>query len=448
MAAKIVLIGAGSAQFGYDMLGDIFQSKVLEGCHVELLDINPDALAVVEKNGRQFIDENNLPFTLSTTTDREKALVGADFCIISIEVGDRFQLMEQDWNTPLQFGIRQSMGENGGPGGLFHSLRIIPPILEICKDIQKICPEAVTFNVSNPMSRICTTVNRKFPDLKFIGLCHEIESISQHLPLILDTPWENLKTRCGGLNHFSILVEASYVDSGKDAYPEIREKAPTHFGDLPKLRDVIRELREMDAGSTPGSEPAFRAGAGEWSDRWIFRALLEYYGYLPITTDSHLGEYISWANDAADHKGILDFYKYYLEYIDKDPQIELKLHERAVPIIDGILTDSGYEEEAVNLPNDGLIDGLPAFIAVEVPAIINKNGVNGVRLENYPIGFAAHLCNQVGVHNLIAEAVLNQSRELALQALLADPTVEKYKSALDLFEYMMVVQEPWLGYLK
>lgn len=448
MAVKIVLIGAGSAQFGCDMLGDMFQSRVLEGCDIVLHDINADALGIVEKNGKQLIEEHQLTQTITATTNRREALQDADFCVISIEVGDRFQLMEQDWNVPNQFGIRQAMGENGGPGGLFHSLRIIPPILEICEDIQSICPDAVVFNFSNPMSRICTTVHRRFPELAFVGLCHEIESISQHLPLILDTPWENLKTRCGGLNHFSILVEATYVDSGRDAYPDIREKASQYFEQLPKLRDVIRELREMEAGSTPGAEPAFRAGAGGWSDRWVFKALLENYGYLPITTDSHLGEYIAWANDAADHKGILDFYKYYLEYIDKDPQIELKLHERAVPIIEGILTDSGYEESAVNIPNDGFIDALPGFIAVEVPALINRSGVHGIPLPDYPAGFAAHLCNQVGVHNLIAEAVLNQSRELALQALLADPTVERYKSALDLFEYMRVVQEPWLGYLK
>ena len=204
----------------------------------------------------------------------------------------------------------------------------------------------------------------------------------------------------------------------------------------------------MEAGSTPGAEPAFRTGAGEWSERLIFKALLEKYGYMPITTDSHLGEYISWANDAADHKGILDFFQYYLEYLDKEPMIQQKTQERAVPIIDGILTDSGYEEDAVNLPNRGFIDTLPEFMVVEVPAVINKNGINGIRLDNYPVGFAAHLWNQVGVHNLVAEAVLNQSRELAVQALLADPTVEKYQAALDLFAYMMTVQEPWLGYLK
>ena len=124
MAIKIVLIGAGSAQFGYDMLGDIFQSEALKGCHIHLLDIDADALAIVEKNGKKYIDENKLPFTLSATTDRKEALKGADFCVIAIEVGDRFLLLEQDWKIPHQFGIRQVIGENGGPGGLSLTLSL------------------------------------------------------------------------------------------------------------------------------------------------------------------------------------------------------------------------------------------------------------------------------------------------------------------------------------
>jgi alpha-galactosidase len=162
---RIVLIGAGSAQFGYGTMGDVFQSKVLEGSHVVLHDINPDTLAVVAKTGQRFIEENELPFSISATTSRAEALQGADYCVISIEIGDRFELWEQDWRIGQQYGIRQVYGENGGPGGLFHSLRIIPPILEICGDVLEICPDATVFNFSNPMSRICTTVGRKYPDL-------------------------------------------------------------------------------------------------------------------------------------------------------------------------------------------------------------------------------------------------------------------------------------------
>ncbi len=129
---RIVLIGAGSAQFGYSTMGDIFQSEVLRDrkAHIALHDINPDSMAIVAEKGKAFIAEHNLPFTISATTSRREALQKADFCIISIEVGNRFELWEQDWQVPLQYGIRQVYGENGGPGGFFHSLRVIPPILE------------------------------------------------------------------------------------------------------------------------------------------------------------------------------------------------------------------------------------------------------------------------------------------------------------------------------
>src|SRR5512138_3285965 len=233
MGQRIVLIGAGSAQFGYGTIGDILQSQVLAGSQIVLHDINPASLAVVEKTAREFISEQKLPFKITATTNRAEAFKGADFLIISIEVGNRFDLWEQDWRIPQQYGVRQVYGENGGPGGLFHSLRIIPPILDICADVMRICPEAYVFNFSNPMSRICTTVTRAFPDLKFIGLCHEIASLREYLPRILGVPYEALEVRAAGLNHFSCVLSARYNDTGEDPYPDMRAKAPAFFEHMP-----------------------------------------------------------------------------------------------------------------------------------------------------------------------------------------------------------------------
>ena len=251
MGKRIVLIGAGSAQFGYGTMGDIFQSKVLEGSHVVLHDINPQSLAVVHETGQRFIADHDLPYSLSATTSRPEALEGADYCVISIEIGDRFALWEQDWRIPQQYGIRQVYGENGGPGGLFHSLRIIPPILEICGDVLRICPEATVLNFSNPMSRICTTVHRKYPGLKLVGLCHEIFSLRRHLPAILGVPYEELELVAGGLNHFSILLEARYRETGQDAYPDIRAKAPAYFERMPGSSAEARYFKET--GRRPAS---------------------------------------------------------------------------------------------------------------------------------------------------------------------------------------------------
>ena len=448
MEKRIVLIGAGSAQFGYGTIGDILQSQVLEGSHIVLHDINPTALATVEKNGRAFIEEHKLPFKISATSNRAEAFQGADFLINSIEVGNRFELWEQDWRIPQQYGIRQVYGENGGPGGLFHSLRIIPPILEICTDAMKICPDAFVFNYSNPMSRICTTIHRALPDLKFVGLCHEIGSLPNFLPQILGVPYEALDVRAAGLNHFSCVLTAKYKATGADAYPDIRAKAPAFFGNMPSLSTEFKYFKET--GQWPELLEDFAHVEKEfWPERRVFKVILEKFGLMPITSDSHFGEYIQWAYDVTDHKGILDFYRFYKQYLASiQPKIELRLSERVVPIIEGILNDSGYEEAAVNIPNKGYIQDLPDWIAVEVPATVHKDGLRGVIFGDLPHGYAGLLMNQVAVHNLTADAVIHKSKALALQALLVDPIVSQYDGLEELLDTMIVYQEKWLGYLR
>ena len=452
MKKRIVLIGAGSAQFGYGTIGDILQSKVLEGSHIVLHDINPATLKAVEENARAFIAEHKLPFTLSATTNRVEAFQGADFLISSIEVGNRFDLWEQDWRIPQQYGIRQVYGENGGPGGLFHSMRIIPPILEICADALKICPQATVFNFSNPMSRICTTVHRALPELKFIGLCHEIGSLPRFLPEILGVPYEALEVRAGGLNHFSCVLTAKYKASGKDAYPDIRAKAPQFFAKMPSLSAAHKYFKET--GKWPEKPEDFAHVETEsWPERRVFQVILEKFGLMPITSDSHFGEYIQWAYDVTDHKGILDFYNFYKQYLSHiQPKLELELGERVVPIIEGILTDSGYEEAAVNIPNHNngkrLIENLPDWIAVEVPATVDKNGLHGVLLGDLPHGYAGLLNNQVAVHDLTADAIIHKSKALALQALLVDPIVGQYDGLEEMLDTMIEYQEKWLGYVK
>ena len=460
MATRIVLIGAGSAMFGLGSLGNILKSKVLEGSTVVLHDINPAALERVERVARRYIHERKLPYTLVATTVREEALQGANFCIIAIEVGNRYELWEQDWHIPQQFGIRQVYGENGGPGGLFHSLRIIPPILEICADIVRICPQAWVFNLSNPMTRIVLAITRKFPQLKTIGLCHEVVSLMEHLPKILETPWSNLGVKAGGMNHFSVLLEARYRDSGEDAYPKIREKAGAYFESLPEgsyenlgaTKEMLSEARQRSGAAKDdlGRTPARRH---VWPERELFRVMLEKFGLFPITTDSHFGEYVQWAHSAVDHKGILDFYTFYRTWcLEQVPESRVRgtreiEYWRDVPIIEGILSNSGQEELAVNMPNTGYIENVSADTVVEVPATVDAKGVHGVALGKVPRGFAGLLNNQVAVDDLTVEAVLEGSRELALQALLVDPVVDSVVGAERTLDTILSLQADFLSYI-
>ncbi|MFX1273488.1 MAG: hypothetical protein ACFFAT_00470, partial [Promethearchaeota archaeon] len=269
---KIVLIGAGSLQFGLGTVGDIIQSDVLKGSTICLHDINKETLNLVYEACKAAIEEKNLDFSLESTTNRPEALKNANYVINSLEVAPRFELWDQDYETPRKFGNKQIFGENGGPGGLFHSLRVIPPILEVCEDILKICPNALFINYSNPMSRICLAIKRKFTTLKFIGLCHEFHLSKGIYTRLLNTPLSNLDIIAAGLNHFGVVLQMKYLDTGKDAYPKFREKLKKH---LPML--IEKKI-------------------GDYS---LISYIFNKYGYFPYTTDSHYGEYIHWAWEKA-----------------------------------------------------------------------------------------------------------------------------------------------------
>jgi len=452
---KIVLIGAGSAQFGCGSLGDVFSSDLLADAEVALHDINPDALARTQRTAAAFVEAQGLRQRITAGTDLPAALADADFVILSIEVGARFALWDQDWRIPQQYGIPQVYGENGGPGGLFHALRIVPPILDICGQVAEIAPDATVFNYSNPMSRICTTVHRRFPDLRFVGLCHEIASLERHLPPMLGVPRHDIHYRAAGLNHFSVLAQVTV--RGEDAHGEVLRRAPGYFSALPGYSELLEHHRrhgvsvETEGFSlAPQHALADLAGATvrPWSDRRLFPIFLERFGCLPITTDSHFGEYLPWAHDVADHRGILDFHQHYRHHISaREPKIEMVAKERAVPIIEGMLQNSGHEEAAVNLPNRGAIRQLPDWIATETPGVVGGAGVTPVPVE-LPPGIAGLLTNQIGIHDLTAEAILQQSRDLVIQALLVDPVTNRAARIPELVDHMIREQEPWLGYLK
>lgn len=453
---KIVLIGAGSLQFGCDTIGDIFNTEMLKGSEVVLHDISAPALAVVNTAVQDFLVKNNLEkdFKVKATTERQEALQGADFIISSIEVGDRFKLWDEDRTIPQQYGIRQVYGENGGPGGLFHSLRIVPPILDICADVQAIAPNAWIFNYSNPMSRICTTVHRAFPHLNFVGLCHEVSSLGKHLPPMLGKTYEELDVLAAGLNHFSCLLSVSDKNTGKDLYPAVKEKAADYFRKLPGCSDFLEEYyKSGHITQTEGwheLEDKISTSFRNYVERQLFMFVLKEFDLLPITSDSHFGEYIQWAADEVDHRGIMDFYVYYRTVLgtrQSKPAIKLERHERVIAIIEALLGGEIFVEEAVNIPNKGYINELPEWLAVEVPATISKDKIEGFKIPELPKPYAGLLRNQVAVHDMTAEAILKKTKKSVHQALLVDPVVTTSKNLKEMVDVLCSVQRDYLGYL-
>ena len=180
-----------------------------------------------------------------------------------------------------------------------------------------------------------------------------------------------------------------------------------------------------------------------------FRVLLEKFHCLPITTDSHIGEYVPWGQDAADHRAVMEFYVYYKKWtLRGNPEIKETRRERMIKIVEAMETDEAYEEAAVNVPNHGFLDALPEWMVVEVPGQVSAKGVEGVRLENMSPGFAGLLANQVAIHDISAQAIIEGSKDLVLQALLVDPNVDKVGAAEELVEKMIAMQPEYLGYLR
>ncbi len=426
---KIVVIGAGSLQFGLGSVGSVIHSESLDGSTICLHDINEENLGLATQACQSAVESGKLNYTVELSLDRKEALKNATFVINAIEIPPRFKLLRWDFEFPMMWGSTQITGENGGPGGLFHSLRVIPPILDICEDIQKICPYALFINYSNPMSRICLAIKRKFPNQKFVGLCHELgNNAPQILPKILDTPMSNIEIKTGGLNHFGVVLEAKYRDTGRDAYPDIRQKGPA----------VLERLAES-------------------TDLSLIKFILETYDYYAYTTDNHYGEYLSWAWEVADLPHGREFWESYEVKLAKSfSRIKRTIErgrgaklvkadaERAIPIIEGIITNDNHEETSVNIPNDGIITNLPQDLVVECPAIVNKDGLHGVPLGDYPKGLAALLRTQASVQDLVVEAILTKSKKVALQALLADPVINSTSQAKNILESMLKLQKKYI----
>jgi len=401
MGRRVVLVGAGSAVFGYNSVLDAVNLPGLEGSNLVLHDIDERRLHAMAGLAEKMNKETGANLELEETTNRTEAFEGADFIVLSIAV-DRMRRWRLDWEVPYKHGIKQVIGENGGPGGLFHTMRMVPPVLDVCCDIELYCPDALLFNYTNPVSRVCLAINR-YTNVKSIGLCHEVEHEMRRLAPIIGVPTQLLDATSAGLNHFSWFKELR-LKNGEDAYP--------------LLENGLRGVKDFQP---------------------LCRALYRKFGLYPSTDDNHAGEYLAYAWEACPPK---DRGLNWIDRMDAEGQeawvrinrlIEgkekLKFKgelsgEGAMRIIEGIITNSRHTELQVNLPNEGQVSNLLPDAIVETPAVINSSGVHPIHVGFLPQGLAA-ICNiQILVQNLVVEAAVNGDKQKALQALLADPVVQ------------------------
>jgi alpha-galactosidase len=455
MPQKIVVIGAGSASFGLNTLSALMSSPNLRGANLALVDRNSEALDLVGHLAARFNDAWEASFSVSTHTHHEEALPGADFVVLAIEVSPREPLWQKDFEISLKYGVRQPYAENGGPGGLAHTLRNVGPVLEIVRAMEQACPDAWLINYTNPMMRICDTVAR-YSSIKVVGLCHQInvgyalvgKTLAQELaiqvpPEFIDThaspetfparyqvikqALERIHITAAGLNHFTWMLSLYDQQTGADLYPIFRER--------------WRALPET-------FEP-------------LTRRVFDAFGLFPIPGDEHLCEYLPWLSDPITEpweKYEISLYDwdYWSKHRDQSYQAIRDMisgavsvdtvmdadSEGALEIIENIACAGNHYHLAVNLPNQGQIPNLPEGAIVETPGYVFGGGIQAVTVGPLP-GPIAELCRrEITVGQLSVDAAVHGDRQVALQSLLLDPVVRDMDTAkLILEDYLTTYRD-------
>jgi alpha-galactosidase len=429
--ARIVVIGAGSASFGLETLFDLFGAREeLAGSTIVLVDVDAPHLEKVAALARLADAHYRAGFAIESTTDRRAALRGAQFVITAVAVR-REELWKLDFEVPIRHGVKHVLGENGGPGALFHSARSIGLVLPIARDMEEICPDALLLNFTNPMSRVCRAVAR-YTRIRTVGLCHQIGHIYRLAGRTLDAEhrmpqnWDEMKVelcrmeelydvKAAGINHFTWLLDLRSRIDGCDLYPEFRRRI---------------------AQKPPDFEP-------------LSRFLMNAFGLIPATGDQHAGEYLAFAHEFHTMEGY-DFDAAVRERAEMWARIDRIVTgteplpaqpptsgERVVAIICAVLADRNLHLPALNLPNEGFITNLPAGAIVEVPGTASGWGVRGLGIGELPRGIAELCRRQLEIQELVVEAVVTGSRTLALQALLLDPLVPGAKAAAAILDDLL-----------
>lgn len=435
---KITLVGAGSVSFGLSTLRDLItHADALRGSHVVLVDVDADSLDLMLGVAQGMGAETGFDLTFEATTDLRAALDGSGFVIVAV-AQDRASTWKQDWEIPRKHGVKHVMGENGGPGGLGHTLRSVSLVLDVAQEIENVAPEAWVLNLTNPMSRVCLAVERA-TSLRCVGLCHKIGAgyltAGQLLGLgdrpetfaaicrQLERLHGKLDIKAAGLNHFTFIYDMRDKETGEDLYPAFRER----LSDMP-----------------PDFEP-------------LSRRLMDAFGLFPATGDDHTGEYISFAWETDDMEGF-DCERHNRRAEQKKAQLRQAVAgessfeeyldhasiDRAVDVIVAMLHDENRYEPALNVPNRGCIPDLPDWAVVEVPCVVSGAGVAGLQVPPLPPGVTALLAQQVAVQDRAVDAAIHGDRQAALQALLLDPVVSSYDAAVKILDDLLAAHAPYL----
>jgi len=405
---KITFIGAGSLIFTQRLLADLVRLPFpREEIEVGLVDIDEKRLSSIKGITQRIFSENGISTDkIISSPFRREVLPGSDYVFISILVGG-IEVIRQDIEIPLQYGVDQCIGDTIGPGGVFRALRTVPVMLDIAEDIEELCPKAVVLNYTNPMSIICWAVKELYP-LKFYGLCHSVQNTARDISTFLDIPRREIYYWVAGINHQAWFLELSR--NGDDLYPLLAEKVQD-----PEI--IKRDTTRVE--------------------------MFKHLGYYVTESSGHNSEYNPWFRKRKDllekytpgggwngETGfILKLYgeerEKYEEELEKitsgEKQIKYEESEEYGMKIINAIESGGVFRANINLPNDGLITNLLPQCIVEVPCFVEKGGVKPAFVGELPIQLAA--LNQMVIQSqeMAVKGILEKNRDMIYYSLYYDP---------------------------
>jgi alpha-galactosidase len=435
--------------FGPSMVNDVVHTPALAGSLLMLHDIDPDRLRRAYQFAAKLNAAAGAPVRLDYSTDAAVALEGARYVMASAE-HNRFEYWHQDYEIPNAFGATQITGENGGPGAVFHSLRSITNTLEICADIERYCPDALLINLTNPMSRVTLAINRA-TKVDNVGMCHEMPMGINRLCRRLRVKRADVTAKAAGINHFTFFTEFRNVRTGEDLLPRLRELFAGRFFDYgPRAQAVARNLDR----TMPG------AGLVEFNYMPLVAKIVRETGYVACSVDSHIGEYLPFALEAAEWMPApIEFHGPVSHFAEKAAawaartKVPLPLQamghspEEVVPIIAAMHTGDPRWIMAVNVPNRGYLPDVADGAIVEVGATVDGEGIHPDEMD--PIGepVAGWIATQVELQNLVVESALQRNPDLAFEALRNDPNSPADESACRaMFDELMTRQAAHLPF--
>ncbi len=450
---KIVLIGAGSAMFTQGLVADLILSPQLGPYELALVDIDPKALDVAEKLSRKLIDRAGANVKLSAATDRREVLSDADYVLTTIGVGGR-RAWEQDVFIPRKYGIYQPVGDSVMPGGISRAMRMIPALVDIARDVKRLCPDALFINYSNPMSANCLAIRRE-TGVNVIGLCHGAFRVERALAHIAGAPPDEVTSIAVGLNHLTFFYDLRH--RGRDLMPIVREKVAAVLHD-PAVNAPANGVPFPESGNT-FNDGGVGANPFSWS-------LFEAYGAYPSANDRHTSEFFperfpqgkyygrTLGVDAYSLEEVIawgdDIYEDMRAQAHGEKPLNEKLlerrvgeHEQLLEIIASIEQDKRHIFYA-NLPNEGAVPNLPYDAILELPTVAMAGGMRPIHFNDFPNALTAVLIRKIASIQLTVDAALSGSRELFVEALLADGAVSDREVAARLRDELLETHRRYL----